>query len=141
MNAEFVTTPHEALSHLFFHFCFKDGQFTASEIDTVSEKLIAAGVNEDLNFKDEVVRYRAYRNEITDEAAYLADLVTRIHPTNELALYSYCVELCLSDGLLQPEEEALLQKLAVALDLESEEQRICTRLMVQRKVVETEKVF
>lgn len=141
MNADFVTTPHEALSHLFFHFCFKDGKFTDSEIDTVSEKLIAAGVNEDVNFKNVVVQYRAYRNEITDEAAYVNDLVAHIHPTNELALFSYCVELCLSDGLLQPEEEALLQKLATALDLTDEEQQVCTRLMVQRKVVETEKVF
>lgn len=141
MNADFVTTPNEALSHLFFHCCFKDGKFTDSEIDTVSEKLIAAGVNEDVNFKEEVVRYRAYRDDITDEVAYLKDLAAHIHPTNELALFSYCVELCLSDGLLQPEEESLLQKLATALDIEEDEQRVCTRLMVQRKVVETEKMF
>ena len=141
MNPEFVTTPNEALSHLFFHVCFKDGKITDSEIDAVSDKLIAAGLNDDLNFKDEVVRYRSYRNEITDEAAYLNELIARIHPTNELALFSFCVELCLSDGLLQPEEEVLLQKLATALDMAEAEQQICTRLMVQRRVVETEKVF
>jgi len=141
MNLEQISTPHEALSHLFFHVCFKDGKITDSEIDVVSDKLIAAGLNEDLNFKDEVIRYRSYRNEITDETAYLEALIARIHPTNELALFSFCVELCLSDGLLQPEEEALLQKLATVLDLDEGEQRTCTKLMVQRKVVETEKVF
>src|SRR4051812_6767514 len=141
MNPDQISTPHEALSHLFFHVCFKDGKITDSEIDAVSDKLIAAGLNEDLNFKDEVIRYRSYREDITDEAAYLKDLIARIHPTNELALFSICVELCLSDGLLQPEEEAMLQKLATALDMEEAEQQICTRLMVQRRVVETEKVF
>jgi uncharacterized tellurite resistance protein B-like protein len=131
----------QALSHLFFHCCFKDGVITKDEIKIVSEKLVAAGLNADLNFTDEVVQYQSYRPEITDEQQYLNDLIACIRPTNELALFSYCVELCLGDSLLQAEEEALLQKLAMALRLEESEQTLLTKLMVQRKVVETEKVF
>lgn len=112
-----------------------------SEIKAVSEKLVAAGLNADLNFKDEVIRYQSYRKEIQNDTAYIENLIAVIRPANTLALYSYCIELCLSDGLLQTEEEMLLQTLATALDLDEAEQAICKKLMVQRKVVETEKVF
>src|SRR5437879_3228864 len=108
MNLDFISTPEEALCHLFFHCCFKDGKMTATEIETVSEKLVAAGLNRELNFKDEIIRYQSYRNEITDEPAYIKNLIAHIHPTNDLALFSFCVELCISDGLLQAEEEPLL---------------------------------
>jgi hypothetical protein len=141
MSPNSFASPQQALSHLFFHCCFKDGVVTKDEIKVISERLVTAGLNADLNFKDEVVLYQSYRPEITDEKQYLDDLISCIRPTNELALFSYCVELCLGDGLLKAEEEALLQKLAAALNLEEGEQTICTKLMVQRKVVETEKVF
>ncbi len=141
MNPDPVTSPEEAITHLFFHCCFKDGTVTENEIKTISEKLVAAGLNKQLNFRDEVVRYKANRKTLTDEAAYLEELLSRIQPANELALYSFCVELCLSDGLLQAEEELLLQKLAAALHLDAAEEKACNKLMIQRKVVETEKVF
>lgn len=112
-----------------------------AEIKAVSEKLVAAGLNNELNFKDEVIRYQSYRNKITDEAAYLRKLISTMRPVNGLALYSFCIELCLSDGLLQAAEEQLLQNIATALGLEESEKDICKKLMVQRKVVETEKVF
>lgn len=111
-----------------------------NEIKAVSEKLVAVGLNKDLNFKDEVIRYRSYRNEITNEEAYLENLISYIEPANRLALYSFCIELCLSDGLVQAEEEQLLQKVAVALNLEREEESVCKKLMIQRKVVETQQV-
>jgi hypothetical protein len=141
MNLDFITTPERALSHLFFHCCFRDGQITKPEIKVVSEKLVALGLNADLNFTNEVEGYQSYRAEIRDEQGYLKDLITRIHPTNELALFSYCVELCLSDGLLQTEEDTLLHNLGTTLELEETEQATCKKLMVQRKVVETEQVF
>jgi uncharacterized tellurite resistance protein B-like protein len=134
-------SPEEALSHLFFHCCFRDGKLTENEIDVVSGKIVEIGLNRELSIKEEVIRYQAYRNEITDEGAYIKNLVAQIHPTNELALFSFCVELCLGDGTLQAEEETLLHNLAAALDLDEETQNICTKLMVQRKVVEIEKVI
>ncbi|HUP11001.1 MAG TPA: TerB family tellurite resistance protein, partial [Niastella sp.] len=125
----------------FFHCCFKDGTVTEGEIKAVSEKLVAAGLNKALNFTDEVVRYKAYRKEITNEASYIKDLVSVINPVNSLALYASCLELCLSDGLLQTEEEQFLQILADALQLETSEAATCKKLMIQRKVVESEKVY
>ena len=134
-------TPEVALSHLFFHCCFKDNVVTENEIKAVSEKLVAVGLNKELNFKDEVVQYRNYRNSIKDESAYIENLISSLRPTNSLALYAACLELCLSDELLQLEEEKLLQRLATALDLEDEEQTICKKLMIQRKIVETGNVY
>ena len=141
MNPDVLSTPDEALSHLFFHCCFKDNTITEAEIKAVSEKLVATGLNKELNFKDEVIRYRSYRNGITNEDAYLKDLINLIKPTHTLALYSYCVELCLSDGLLQTTEDGLLQKVATALDLETTEETITRNLMIQRKAVATQKLF
>lgn len=141
MNLDLITTPEQALSHLFFHCCFRDGHVAKDEIKMVSEKLVAVGLNADLNFTDEVRQYQSYRPELTDETGYLERLVNCIRPTNELALFSYCVELCLSDGKLQAAEEALLQKLGAALGLDETGQALCKKVMVQRKVVETEKIL
>jgi uncharacterized tellurite resistance protein B-like protein len=141
MNPDLVTSPEQAVTHLFFHCCYKDGAVTENEIKAVSEKLVVTGLNKELNFHDEIVQYKTYRKSLTDEAAYLENLVARIQPANELALYSYCVELCLSDGLLQAEEELLLKKIATALQLNAAEESACNKLLIQRRVVEMEKVF
>ena len=57
-----------------------------------------------------------------------------------LALYSFCVELCLSDQELSIEEESLLSKLADELDV-SNERSVLDKLITQRKAVEIEKIF
>lgn len=136
-----IKRPDAALTHLFFHCCFKDGAFTGSEIKSVSDKLVGTGLNAELNFKDEVIRYKAYRPSITDEAAYLEYLIQVIRPINEMALFSYCVELCLSDTAIGPGEESLLERIGKALDLDTAGQEVIKKLMVQRKVVESQKVF
>ncbi len=136
-----ITTQEQAVCHLFFHCCYKDGAFSQAEIKTVSDKLVTAGLHKDLNVKEEVMAYQSYRNEIVDETEYLSFLVQRIQPTNGLALFSYCVELCLSDAEMSPAEETLLGNLSAALDMEAAEKDAVQKLMVQRKVVETQKLF
>lgn len=141
MIPDTITTPEEAVSHLFLHCCFKDGTVTEGEIKNVSEKLVATGLNKELNFTDVVLSYKSYGNSLNDEAVYLEKLVALIRPVNSLALFSYCIELCLSDGLLQPLEEELLQRLAAALKLDDRDQSVCKKLMLQRNVVEKGKIF
>jgi len=136
-----VDTQEAAISHLFFHCCFNDNEFTDAELKAVSDKLVTAGLHTNLNFKEEVIKYRSYRLELTDEEAYLQHLVSLIRPTNELALYSYCLELCLGDGFLGPTEEAMLRRLGATLDIEEPQQEVISKLMVQRHVVETQKLF
>jgi uncharacterized tellurite resistance protein B-like protein len=136
-----VKTQEQAIAHLFFHCCLKDGVFKEAEIDNISGKLVAAGFHKSINIKEEVKRYNAYRASIGDENTYLQYLIQLIRPTNELALYSYCMELCLSDADLSNEEEALLEKIAYVLTIPDAERTTTQKLLVQRKVVETEKLF
>lgn len=141
MYTEKVTTQDQAICHLFFHCCLKDGRFSASEIDAVSGQIVTAGLHGKLNFKDEVVKYRNYQSSITDDRAYVSYLVQLIRPVNELALYDYCVDLCLGDGQLSLEEEKLLDIIAGALKIPGAEYSAIKKLAAQRKIVQTEKVF
>jgi hypothetical protein len=141
MYTQKVTTQDQAICHLFFHCCLKDGRFSESEIDAVSEQLVKAGLHGKLNFKDEVIKYRSYQDAITDDAGYVQYLLELIKPANELALYSYCVELCIGDAELSIEEESLLNEIAGELSIGGIEQEAVRKVVAQRKVVEMEKIF
>ncbi len=141
MYKDIISTQDEALSHLFFHCCLKDGEFSASEIKAVSEKIVDVGLNSELNFKEEIIKYKEYRSAITNETEYLNFLVKLIRPTNELALFSCCVELCLSDASIGATEEALLSALGRLLNINELDQTTIKNLMVQRKIVDTQKIY
>ena len=141
MYQDQVTTPEEAVSHLFLHCCLQDGEYTDREIDLLSEKMVLGGLNAKLNFKEEVIKYRAYYDAIRDEVIYIRFLIDLVKPVNPFALFSYCVELCLSDALLGAREEHLLQIIGSALQLDLTEQNICRTLILQRKAVEIRKIF
>ena len=141
MYTKLVTSQDSALCHLFFHCCFKDGEFKKSEVENVSAKLVAAGLHNSMNFKDEVIKYQHYQASITDEITYLQFLISLIQPANELALYSYCAELCLSDSELSAQEENLLKEIGRLLSIEETSQAIIKKLMAERKVVELQKLF
>lgn len=141
MYETFIKNPEQALCHLFLHCCYKDGSFTTEEIDEVSEKFTQLGMHKEMNFKDELVHYRSYRQTITDEKSYIEELIKQINPFNELALYSYCVELGLSDNALEFTEQSLLKCIAEVLNIDEQQQDVIQKLMVQRKVVQTQKFF
>ena len=112
MQAEKVLmkSPDEALCHLFFYCCSKDGVFGTSEINFISSMFVDLGLNKQLNFKDEMLKYRSYSNDIQDENGYLQDLIQVIRPVNESALFSYCVEVMLSDDLLSESETGVVKQ-------------------------------
>jgi hypothetical protein len=56
-------------------------------------------------------------------------------------LFSWCLELMLIDESFSTEEEALLQKIADALEISDEENAVIYKLMIQRRVVLTEKIW
>jgi len=142
MYKDYITSQDEAICHLFLHCCFKDGKFSQDEIDAVSSKFVDLQIHRDLNFKEELVHYRSYQGSIQseNESAYLEYLIKMTNPVQNLALYSYCFELCLSDEQLSIEEESLLTKLATLLDINDEKVTI-DKLLTQRKAVEVEKIF
>ena len=140
MYNDYITTQNEAICHLFLHCCYKDGRFSHDEVDTVSQKFVDLQIHKDLNFKEELEHYKAYQVDMPDEEQYLNYIIKLINPVHDLALYSYCVELCLSDELLSAEEESLLKKIAAVLEI-GEEQSTIDNLITQRKAVELEKIF
>lgn len=141
MYTNLLKAQEEGICHLLYHCCMKDGVFKESELDNISGKLVSIDLHKKLNFKDEMSKYKSYRKDITDEPAYLRYLVSLIKPVNELALFSWCVELCVSDSDLSLEEENLLNSIATELKLNPEDKNIIQKLMIQRRVVETEKTF
>ena len=136
-----ITTPDVALCHLFIHCCFKDGEFKRAEIDVAADKLVSLDLHKELNFKNEMRNYKSYQNAITDETKYLEYLIKLINPTNDAALYSHCLELCLSDSQLDTLENKLLDILGNILQLTEAEQNIIKKIMIQREVVKTNKFF
>jgi uncharacterized tellurite resistance protein B-like protein len=140
MYRDYITTQDEAICHLFLHCCFKDGNFSQEEINAVSEKFVELQIHRDLNFKEELLHYKAYKENMADEREYLQYLFKLINPVQNLALYSYCVELSLSDSLLSEAEASLLKQIAALLQIEQEKEAI-DKLITQRKAVELEKIF
>jgi hypothetical protein len=136
-----VDNQDQALCHLFFHCCMEDEQFTASELDDLTAKLIVLGLPPRLDIRKELVIYLAYKPSILDEQVYLRYLFRLIQPVNELALYSYCTELLLDDPILDPREDALLTKIAAELDVPPDKAILINHLIAQRKAVEIRKIF
>ena len=141
MYDKLVTTQDQALCHLYFHCCLKDGVLTEAETDALAERFVTLGLQKNINFKSEMHAYRSYKNHIIDEMIYLEHLMRLINPTNELALYSHCLELTISDELLDTSEESLLKKLAIILEIDERKQQVIKNLVVERKVVETKKII
>jgi uncharacterized tellurite resistance protein B-like protein len=140
MYQDYITSKDEALCHLFLHCCLKDGYFSPEEIDEVASKFVELQIHRDLNFKEEIQHYQVYKKSMENETEFLEYLLRMINPVQDLALYSYCVELCLSDRLISAEEESLLVKIAGLLKL-NDEKNIIDKLIIQRKAVELEKIF
>jgi len=136
-----VDNQDQALVHLFFHCCLEDDRFTGPEMEDLSAKLVLLGIPPRMNIKEELIGYRHYKPAITDEQVYIRYLFGLIKPVNEMALYSYCVELVVDDQFLDAREEALLAKIAEELELEKEEAATINRLVAQRKAVEIQKIF
>jgi hypothetical protein len=141
MYTSVVNNQDQALCHLFFHCCLEDERFSETEMSDLSAKLVALGLGSKMHIKDELVSYRSYRSTITDEQVYIRYLLGLIKPVNELALYSYCVELCIDDPLLDAREEALLVKIGTELDIPVTDSLTINRLIAQRKAVEIQKIF
>jgi len=141
MYTGLLKAPEEGVCHLFYYCCLKDGQFKESELDTISDKLVSIDLHKKLNFKDEMKKFKSYQDSITDEDIYLKYLLSLIKPSTPLALFSWCVELCISDNDVSFEEEALLSRIARLLNIGETEQDMIQRVMVQRKSVLDEKKF
>lgn len=135
-----IRSQEQAICHLFFHCCLKDGVFSDDELTEVSARMVDVGLYKQLDFKEEVLRYQSYKNDVINDTDYLSFLVQMITPVNTLALYSYCVELVLSDANLSAGEESLLSRIATTLDITPEEETVTKKLVAQRRVVKADHI-
>jgi len=141
MYSTLVKSQDQALCHLYFHCCLKDGVLSEAETDALAERFVTLGMQKTLNFKNEMDAYQSYRNDIKDEPLYLEYLLQLVNPVNELALFSNCVELAVSDELLDTREESLLKKIGSILNIDEPKQQTIQSLVVEKKVVETKKII
>ena len=145
LKAEYLKGDFKSRFHNMEELSIKDftsvDVLSANVIDATIEKGPKFAVWVKKNFKDEIKKYLSYKNVVTDEQAYLIYIIKLINPVHDYALYSYCVELELSDALLEQREEKLLENIAGILGIEQNFQYYTKKMMMQRKAVESCKIF
>ena len=141
MYTGLIKAPEEGIVHLFYYCCMKDGKFDEPELNNISDKLVSLDLQKKLNFKDEMRKFKSYLSSITDEDMYLKYLISIIKSNNNLALFSWCVELCGADGNIGADEGRLLVRIGNLLNIGDTEQELIQRLMVQRSSVLVKKEF
>lgn len=141
MYRTLITSPDQALVHLAFHCCLKDGDMQEVELDSITNSFIAKGLNKTLNLKEEMQHYQSYKTSIKDELVYLDFLIDTIQPKNKLALFAFCAEIIWRDGVIALSEEVLLNKIADLLHVKDEENMIVQKLICELNEVEKRNTF
>ena len=141
MYREFINTADQALVHLAFHCCLKDGELQDVELDLIAANFVAKGVNKELNLKEEMEAYQSYYRNITDETTYLIFLIHAIEPLYKLALFAFCAEIVYRNNRVSFGEEILLNKLAGLLYISEEESMAVQRLINEMYQVEKQNAF
>jgi uncharacterized tellurite resistance protein B-like protein len=141
MYRDQINSPDQALVHLAFHCCLKDGELHEKELDMISATFVAKGLNKQLDLKQEIQMYRAYYRNIKDELSYLLFLIQNIAPKHKLALFAFCAEIINRDGNISLSEEVLLNKIAGLLYVKDQENIAVQRLIAELNAVEKANAF
>lgn len=141
MYQQYITSSDQALVHLAFHCCLKDGNLQESELDFLSSTFVSKGLNKSLDLKEEIQHYRTYAASIKDEADFLHFLLETIAPKNKLALFAFCTEIIYRDGNISIAEEVLLNKIASLLYIKDNENLTIQNLIAEMNAVEKRNAF
>ena len=141
MYRDHISSSNQALVHLAFHCCLKDGELQDEELDLVSESFAAKGLNKELDLKKEIQSYQAYFKHIKDESTYLIFLLQNIAPKRKLALFAFCAEIIYRDGNISLSEEILLNKIAGLLYIKDQENITIQKLIAELNMVEKTNTF
>lgn len=141
MYREAINSADQALVHLAFHCCLKDGEMQPEELDLIAASFVAKGVNKELNLKEEMSTYLSYYKGMADETSYLIFLLHAIAPTNRLALFAFCAEIVYRNNKVSFGEEILLKKLAGLLYVTEAESTTVQRLIHELYQVEVANRF
>ena len=141
MNNEYIKSPNQALVHLAFHCCLKDGELQTSELDSISGTFVSKGLNKELDIKEEMAHYQSYHKSIKDETTYLRFLLDTIKPKNKLALFAFCAEIIYRDGNVAISEELLLNRIAGILYIRESDNQTIQNLIAELNDVEKRNAF
>ena len=136
MYRDQIHSSDQALVHLAFHCCLKDGELHQAELDMISTAFVAKGLNKELDLKHEMQVYQDYYKNIRDESTYLIFLIQTISPKYKLALFAFCAEIINRDGNISLSEEVLLNKIAGLLYIKDQENIAVQRLIAEMNAVE-----
>ena len=141
MYRDHINTADQALVHLAFHCCLKDGELQEEELDLIATSFVAKGVNRNLNLKEEMQVYQSYHKNIKDESTYLIFLIRAIEPKYKLALFAFCADIVYRNNRVSFGEEMLLNKLAGLLYINEVESVAVQRLINEMYQVEKQNAF
>ena len=141
MYREAINSADQALVHLAFHCCLKDGELQEEELDLIATSFVAKGVNKSLDLKEEMRSYQSYFRKITDETTYLIFLIRAIDPLYRMALFAFCAEIVYRNNRVSFGEEILLNKLAGLLYINEAENTAVQRLINEMYQVENANRF
>ena len=141
MYRERINSTDQALVHLAFHCCLKDGELQDEELDLIATSFVAKGVNKELDLKEEMKTYKSYCQKITDETTYLIFLIRAINPTYKMALFAFCAEIVYRNNRVSFGEEIMLHKLAGLLNVSEAESASVQRLINEMYQVEKKNSF
>lgn len=141
MYREKIRSADQALVHLAYHCCLKDGEMQAEELDLIAASFVAKGVNKDLDLKEEMKVYQSYANDLRDETTYLIFLISTISPKYKLALFAFCADIVYRNHQVTMGEEILLHKLAGLLYISETESTTLQRFIHEMYLVEKANQF
>lgn len=141
MYQDQIKSPDQALVHLAFHCCLKDGELHDKELEMISSAFVAKGLNKALDIKQEMQFYQNYYRTIKDETGYLIFLTQSIAPKYRMALFAFCAEIIYRDGNISLSEEVLLNKIADLLYVKDQENLAVQRLITELNAVEKANSF
>lgn len=141
MYREAINSADQALVHLAFHCCLKDGELQEEELDLIATSFVAKGVNKSLDLKEEMRSYQSYFRKITDETTFLIFLIRAIDPLYRMALFAFCAEIVYRNNRVSFGEEILLNKLAGLLYINEAENTAVQRLINEMYQVENANRF
>ncbi|NTS41213.1 TerB family tellurite resistance protein [Flavisolibacter sp. BT320] len=141
MYREKIYSADQALVHLAYHCCLKDGEMQPEELDLIATSFVAKGVNKNLDLKEEMKAYQSYAKDLTDETTFLIFLISTISPKYKLALFAFCADIIYRNHQVTMGEEILLHKLAGLLYITETESTTLQRFIHEMYLVEKANQF
>ncbi len=141
MYREKISSADQALVHLAYHCCLKDGEMQPEELDLIATSFVAKGVNKNLDLKEEMKAYQSYAKDLTDETTFLIFLISTISPKYKLALFAFCADIIYRNHQVTMGEEILLHKLAGLLYITETESTTLQRFIHEMYLVEKANQF